>query len=232
MLQQTQVERVVPKYEDWLARWASWSALAQSSRQHVLAAWSGLGYNRRAVNLHRLAGHVVSDYGGQLPDDESVLLELPGIGPYTARAILIFAYNQPVATVDTNVRRVLIHELGLDPEIGTADLWEIARQLVPPRRSRDWHNGLMDYSALRLPRRLTGVPPTSKQSVFVGSRRQIRGEIVRRLTRHRSIGLTSVARALGQSTDTVRSAAESLAVEGMVRITGQRVELIDGSDST
>ncbi|RME27887.1 MAG: A/G-specific adenine glycosylase, partial [Candidatus Zixiibacteriota bacterium] len=94
MLHQTQVDRVLPRYRAWVRRWPNWRALASARKQDVLAAWSGLGYNRRALYLRDIAHIVVNDYGGQLPDDYHALCRLPGIGPYTANAILIFAFNR------------------------------------------------------------------------------------------------------------------------------------------
>src|SRR5262249_802442 len=107
MLQQTQVARVVPRYEEFLDRFPTAAACASADVGDVITMWAGLGYNRRAVNLHRCAGAVVSSHGGSLPDSLDALTALPGIGPYTARAVLAFAFERDVAVVDTNVGRVL-----------------------------------------------------------------------------------------------------------------------------
>ena len=218
MLQQTQITRVLPKYDAWIERWPDWRSLAKAGNRELLAMWSGLGYNRRALYLGQLAKTIVRNYDGHLPDDEAILRKLPGIGPYTARAILIFAFNRPIVTIDTNIRRVIIHELDLPPSISTRDLEDIARQLLPPRRSRDWHYALMDYSSVALPRRLPTVPPVSKQSRFEGSLRQIRGEIVRQLTKKKSVRVSTIARRLSRSDSDVLAAAEALAREGVITI--------------
>ena len=112
MLQQTQVARVVPRWHQFLERFPSASACANAPVGDVVTEWAGLGYNRRAVNLHRAAVAVVAQHGGVVPDDLEALLALPGLGPYTARAVLAFAYEQDVAVVDTNVGRILARQRG------------------------------------------------------------------------------------------------------------------------
>jgi A/G-specific adenine glycosylase len=225
MLQQTPVERVLPKYSAWIARWPSWRSLAKAGDRQLLTMWSGLGYNRRALYLGRMAQTIVTEHGGELPADEKTLCALPGIGPYTSRAILIFAFNRPLVTVDTNVRRVLIHELGLPHSISAKPLERIAQQVLPPRRARDWHNALMDYGAMALTARKSGIKPLSRQSRFEGSIRQIRGEIVRQLTTKSRVSLISVAGKLGRSIADVRKAAKGLEKEGVVRLSGSYLSL-------
>ena len=228
MLQQTQVERVLPKYETWLSRWPDFSALAGATQQEVLSAWSGLGYNRRAVFLWKLAQAVVSEYDGRLPSDPRELQTLPGIGEYTSRAILIFAYNRPLAAIDTNIRRVLIHELSLDRSISMPHLQQVAGQVLPKRRAREWHYALMDYSRLALSRMVADIAPLTRQSKFEGSIRQIRGEIVRRLTRQRSVRLSTVARSLQRELADVERAVAGLEKDGLVRRNKDVVELTSG----
>lgn len=225
MLQQTQVERVVPKYATWVARWPGWQALARATNRQLLTMWSGLGYNRRALNLGRLAKSVVHDYDGKLPDDPELLQTLPGIGPYTAHAILIFAFNRPLVTIDTNIRRVLLHAFDLSPSVSRRHLEQLAERLLPRRRSRDWHNALMDYAALALPRRLPGIPSSGRQPRFEGSRRQIRGEIIRQLTRRRSVTMAAIADRLGKSLVEVEAASAALAAEGTVIRRGRVLRL-------
>lgn len=227
MLQQTQVERVVPKYHEWINKWPSWRRLAAATDRELLSLWSGLGYNRRALNLGRLARIIVTDCGGVLPDDPEILRGLPGIGPYTARAILIFAFNRPLITIDTNIRRVLIHEFGLAPTISRSELEILAETLLPRRRSREWHNALMDYSRLALPSRLPDLPSESRQSRFAGSRRQIRGEIIRRLTTQTRVSLRIIARDLGRTLADVRAAAQTLEQDGTAVLTEHTVRLAE-----
>jgi len=225
MLQQTQVERVLPKYKAWIKKWPNWKSLARASTRELLVMWSGLGYNRRALNLGKLARTVVSEYGGVLPEDRQELESLPGIGPYTACAILIFAFDRQIITIDTNIRRVMLHEFGLPPSTGKQELEELARRVLPRGRSRDWHNALMDYNRLALPQRLPTIPPISRQSRFTGSIRQIRGEIIRQLTTKSRVTIPVIARTLGCLIDDVRTAADALGKEGLVNITNHTIRL-------
>lgn len=229
MLQQTQVERVLPKYEDWIRRWPTWQALARATERQLITAWTGLGYNRRCLFLGRLARTVVDEFNGILPDDPKTLAKLPGLGPYTSRAILIFAFNKPLVTVDTNIRRVFLHEFGLQVGSSRQAIEDLAWQLLPRHRSRDWHNALMDYSVLRLPRRLANVPPVSRQSRFEGSLRQIRGEIIRRLTSQHRLTVAALSREIGREKADVLAAARALEKDGMVTLKETRIRLAESS---
>ncbi len=227
MLQQTQVDRVVPKYEAWVVKWPDWQSLAGATKQELLAMWSGLGYNRRALYLGQIAQTVVEEYSGRLPDDPAELIRLPGIGRYTSRAILIFAYNRPLVTADTNIRRVILHELDLPPSTSASEIEDIAEQLLPRRDSRNWHYALMDYSSLALPKRLVAIPPTTKQSRFQGSIRQIRGEIIRHLTVRKSVRVNTIAESMERTKEDVQKAAENLAREGLVEVRGSTIRLVE-----
>ena len=151
MLAQTQVDRVVPRFVAFVERFPDFASLARAPLADVLRQWKGLGYNSRAVRLHRLARAVVEDYGGALPAEVAALSALPGVGPYTLAAIRAFAFNLDDAPVDTNVRRI-VHRLffGLEhPRVaGAAQLDERARALVPHERAHDWNSALMDLGAL------------------------------------------------------------------------------------
>lgn len=226
MLQQTQVERVVPKYLAWLERFPDWGTLAAADTREVLAAWSGLGYNRRAIYLQKLAQVVMEEFGGRLPADPAVLRKLPGLGPYSANAIAIMAFGRRVAAVDTNVRKVLIHLLGLPIDTPMAAIQGIAEQVLPRTEIRTWHYALMDYARLALPRGAhRRIPPTLKQSRYKGSIRQIRGEIIRRLTIGRRVNLQRVAEDMERTIDDVRRAADGLAKDGLIVFTGKSVRL-------
>jgi A/G-specific adenine glycosylase len=150
MLQQTQVERVKPYYEAWMARWPTAAALAAASPGDVIRAWTGLGYNRRALNLHRLASEVARD-GWPVPLSERSLSGLPGIGPYTAGALLSFAYEQAVAVMDTNIARVVARvTLGVGAwKLAPArELAAAAESLLPATGVRDHNLALMDLGAM------------------------------------------------------------------------------------
>lgn len=227
MLQQTQVERVIPKYEAWVKKWPSWKALANAGNRELLAQWSGLGYNRRALYLGKMAKVIVQEYGGVMPRDLTELEKLPGIGRYTARAILIFAYNESLITIDTNIRRVLLSEFGLPDRTPIARIEALAEQLLPKRRSRDWHNALMDYSRLVLPKRLPGIRSGNRQTTFEGSLRQIRGEIVRQLTQSKGVTIKMIATRLNRTEEDVLAAAMGLAKDGVIVLQGRRMRLKD-----
>lgn len=217
MLQQTQVSRVVPKYDAWLSLFPDWKSLAKASRVSVLKAWSGLGYNRRAIYLHDLAKRVCTDFGGSFPQSEEALLGIAGLGPYTRRAILIFAFNQPLAAVDTNIRRVLISYFSLSAMTPPKDIQVLADHLLPRKQSRVWHYALMDYGAMKLTPRMTGVRPVSSQSKFEGSLREVRGAIVKLLADGTKRTAHALAKETGFSEERCTRALLALASEGIVR---------------
>jgi A/G-specific adenine glycosylase len=152
MLQQTQVERVVPKYHEFLDRYPTLEALAAATPDDVARLWYPLGYNVRPLNLRGIAREAVASYGGRLPDDDAALRGMRGIGRYTAGALRCFAYGRAVPIVDTNVRRVL-GRVFLGPQRlrrlrGQKTMWDLAGALVPPRRAYDYNQALMDFGAM------------------------------------------------------------------------------------
>jgi A/G-specific adenine glycosylase len=151
MLQQTQVDRVLPKYHEWLDRYPSLAALATADERDVTSTWRPLGYNIRPRRLHAIARESVERYGGELPSDEATLLSFKGIGAYTAGAIRSFAFGQRAAILDTNVARVLFRVF-----VGRGDpkahamrkqLWALSEALVPHKHVFDFNQGLMDFGA-------------------------------------------------------------------------------------
>ncbi|SRR5258707_4815554 len=151
MLQQTQVERVLPKYHQFLAAFPTLADLANAPTAEVISAWVPLGYNRRAVSLQTIARQVNAEYDGRLPETIAELLKLKGIGRYTAGAIACFAHHQQVATVDTNIYRVLHRVfLGLEhpePKLNTEAMFTFAAQVLPIGQAYDWNQALMDMGA-------------------------------------------------------------------------------------
>lgn len=146
MLQQTQVARVVPRWHRFLDRFPSPVACAEAPVGEVVTEWAGLGYNRRAVNLHRSATVIVERHDGAVPDDLEALRALPGVGPYTARAVLAFAFERDVAVVDTNVGRILARQSGA--RLTASEAQARADALVPAGRGWSWNQGLLDLGAL------------------------------------------------------------------------------------
>ena len=151
MLQQTQVDRVVPKYRAFLRRFPTVKRLAAAPVAEVRRLWYPLGYNVRPIRLHAIACETVARYRGRLPDREEALRRLPGVGRYTAGAILSFAYGRDTAVLDTNVRRVLgrvfLGRRRLARVRGDKTFWDLAASLVPPGRGYDFNQALMDFGA-------------------------------------------------------------------------------------
>jgi len=226
MLQQTQVSRVVPKYEEWLALMPTLEALAGTSLEDVLKLWRGLGYNNRARRLRECALAACAAAVGaraSLPRDAGGLRDLPGIGPYTARAVLVFAHNDDLAAVDANVRRVLTHELGLPHDLTEREMQAVADAALPRGRSRDWHNALMDYGALVLTARATGIAARTRQSAFEGSRRWYRSRLLSLLLDAGAQPLPLLAESLGTTEAETTKLVELLERDGLVRRDGASV---------
>lgn len=184
MLQQTQVPRVIPKYEEFLTLFPTVEALAAASTGAVLKAWKGMGYNRRALYLKKTAEAVVRDYQGKFPKGEEKLLKLPGLGKYTTRALLVFAYKTDVSMVDTNIRQILVQFFfdGLPQKEKEIEI--LADQLVPPGLSWEWHQALMDYGSLALVRKKSAKTKTKKTLAFKDTKRFFRGRILDELRDH------------------------------------------------
>lgn len=152
MLQQTQVDRVLPKYSEWLGKYPSFAALAATPEDEAVSTWYPLGYNIRPRRLHAIAREAVANYGGELPSDAATLLSFKGIGPYTAGAVLSFAFKQRAAILDTNVARVLFRIF-----VGRGNsashrmkkhLWTLADLTMPHKRVFDFNQGIMDFGAM------------------------------------------------------------------------------------
>ncbi|MEY3615632.1 MAG: A/G-specific adenine glycosylase [Actinomycetota bacterium] len=237
MLQQTQVSRVEPKYKEFIDRYPTPAVCAAAPLADLLRLWSGLGYPRRCKNLHDAAKTVVAQHDGRVPDTLDELLALPGVGPYTARAVLAFADSADVAVVDTNVARVLARVT--NTPLSARDSQTLADALQPQGRSWEWNQVVMDFGAqicvARQPKcercpiagscawsagddpaRLSAL--TSKpQARFDGSDRQARGRLMKALA-ERGVQRDDVARVMGVATDEARAMRliESLVRDGLV----------------
>ncbi len=188
MLQQTQVDRVVPFFQAWMKQFPRVATLANASQVDLLRLWKGLGYNSRALRIKKAAQVIMGKYKGKFPTDYNELQKLPGIGPYTAGAISAFANNQPVVIIETNIRRVFIHHFFADAnDIHDEDILKLVKQTLDIKNPRQWYWALMDYGSF-LGRTLNikgkKYNPNvqskhyTKQSKFQGSDRQIRGKIL------------------------------------------------------
>lgn len=226
MLQQTQVERVIPFYRNFLKQFPTAKHLASAPLKEVLGAWQGLGYNRRAKMLHAAAKHIESE---GLPTTVEGLEALPGVGPYTARAIAAFAYDEDVLLVETNVRTVVLHHFFADStDISDAKILEVLEKVSPRKKGREWNWALMDYGSYL---KRSGVALNAKsrhyakQSKFSGSVREARGAVLRELhagktTKRKLVQLLGSDRA-----PQMADAIEALAKEGFIHTSGRFYEL-------
>ncbi len=220
MLQQTQTERVVPKYNAFLAVLPTWEDLAAVDTTTLLQLWQGLGYNRRALNLKRLAEVVTKECHNKLPETEEALRALPGIGPYTAGAVRAFAYNQPVVMIETNIRRAfLFHFFPEGQAISDKELFPLIEQSLDREHPRLWYYALMDYGAYlgrEYPNANRRSKHYSKQSTFQGSLRQLRGEIIRQITAHQSLSFPELQKVTGEDPQRLEKAVTGLVNDGFM----------------
>lgn len=182
MLQQTQVDRVIPKYQHFLKTFPTLKSLADASVASLLGEWKGLGYNRRALNMQRAARAIVRTHGGVFPSDPETLEELPGIGPYTARAIAVFAFNEPHVFIETNIRRIYIHFFfQTSKKVSDIEIMPLVERTLYKKDPRVWYSALMDYGAgplRQVPNPNKRSKHYTKQSRFEGSRRYARAKLV------------------------------------------------------
>jgi len=183
MLQQTQAPRVVEKYNEFIKAFPDVFLLARAPRTKVLKLWQGLGYNRRAANLHQAAKEIVSQHKGKFPRDYTALIELSGIGPATAGDIMAFAWNKAVVVIETNIRTVFIHYFFKDEKnIHDKDILPLIEKTLDTKNPREWYYALMDYGAMlkkTLPNPSRRSRHYAKQSPFKGSNREIRSKILK-----------------------------------------------------
>ncbi|MDN7025980.1 A/G-specific adenine glycosylase [Methanoculleus sp. FWC-SCC1] len=227
MLQQTQVDRVVPKYNAFLERFPEADALALSPLKNVLAAWQGLGYNRRAIALQKTAQRIVDDFGGTVPADVDTLTTFPGIGRATASAVCAYAFDMPVVYVETNIRRVFIHVFFPGREgVPDAEILPLVERTLYQESPREWYNALMDYGSV-LKQRTENPNRRSAayavQSRFAGSDRQIRGAILRSLLEQGSLDAATLAASLGEDADRVARIVAALEREGFLAVQEGRI---------
>jgi len=229
MLQQTQVDRVIPKYEAFIARFPDSSALAAASLKEVLTLWQGLGYNRRAQNLHKCACMLMEKHDGLMPETREGLKELPGIGVYTSAAVNVFAYNQPCVFIETNIRAVYIHTFFQDSaDVSDAQLEPYIKSTLSKRNPCRWYNALMDYGVY-IKKRYSNPARKSKhhtkQSRFEGSDRQIRGMIIKILGNIDTIKTQELVDQIDREPTRVHAIIDQLVQEGMVKLQRSRLSL-------
>ncbi len=227
MLQQTQTQRVIPKYDEWMKAFPSAQTLAAAPLSEVLSHWVGLGYNRRAVFLQKACKAVCSDYKGIFPHSREELEKLPGIGPYTAGAVTTFAYNQPNVFIETNIRSLFIHFFfsdallqDADKKIDDSEIAPLVEATLDRHNPREWYYALMDYGA-DLKKKVVNPSRKSRQyarqSRFEGSLRQARGAILRQLSQKPSATLHEIAKYEDIDIARLERAADKLLAEHLIK---------------
>ena len=226
MLQQTQVARVAGKFEPFIERFPDFASLARAPLRDVIRAWNGLGYNRRALNLRETARVVVSRFDGRLPRGFDDLRALPGVGPATAAEIMNFAFNEPRAFIETNVRAVYIHHFFPGRKrIADAEILSLVKRTLDAKNPRRWFYAIMDYGVML---KKSSENPSrrsahhAKQTRFEGSDRQARGLIVRSLAERR-MSEAELAKSTGLRVSRVRAIVPGLVRDGLVVRRGARL---------
>jgi A/G-specific adenine glycosylase len=220
MLQQTQTDRVLQKYDQFIALFPDFRSLAEAHLQDILQAWIGLGYNRRALSLKKIAQIVINEFDGVLPSSAKELLALPGIGKYSAEAIRAFAFNQPTSFVETNIRTVYIFFFfNRRNDVKDRDILRLVEETVDTTKPRQWYHALFDYGAM-LKRHNGPVHKVSrpKQSRFQGSDRQIRGAILKALLNESPIPNNRLILQLGSDPKRITRILDQMANEGFITI--------------
>jgi A/G-specific adenine glycosylase len=221
MLQQTQAVRVITKYNEFITRFPTITNLTSASTKEVLLVWQGLGYNRRGLWLHQAATTIENKFNSVIPNDPQILNELKGIGPYTAKAIATFAFNQPHLFLETNIRAVLIHHFFKDSKTPVSDdkLFPWLEKLVDKKEPRLFYYALFDYGA-ELKAAGLGKPAKSagytKQSKFIGSNRSERSRLLKSLLQSPRPKEDLIKH--GRSPDSVSKNLNQMQREGLIRL--------------
>lgn len=225
MLQQTQVERVIDKFQEFLEAFPDFNSLAQAPLPRLLKIWQGMGYNRRVLALKALAQKIVAEHRGMLPREPEQLIALPGIGPYTAGAIAAFAFNRPVVFMDTNIRRVYIHEFFHDrDDIHDDEIIPFLERTMDAGHPRKWYNALMDYGTML---KKEHVNPNrrsahyARQSPFENSNRQVRGTILKVLVTESQLSSAQIVKRTGMDSERVKQNLVQLMEEGFIKKKGK-----------
>ena len=221
MLQQTQVDRVIPKFTAFIKALPTFEELANAPQSAALTLWSGLGYNRRALNLQRAARMVVEDFKGILPSTYEELQQLPGIGPATAGSLQVYAYNKSVPFIETNVRAVFIyHFFAHSSNVTDKELLPLIEEtLIYVQDPYDWYSALMDYGT-KLKKKHKNPARKSKhhqkQSKFEGSNRQVRGAILKLLATHPTASILELQSIIKDPKHRVEATTIKLVHEGFL----------------
>ena len=220
MLQQTQTHRVLPFYEKFLSTWPTFKEMSEASLTDILSLWKGLGYNRRALALKKIALAAVEKYAGTLPDDQKLLMELPMIGPATSAAVLAFAYRRPALYLETNIRRVLLYFF-FDGVEGVKDrqLYELLERVLDPEDPKNWYYAFMDYGVFlkrKVPNPNRRSAHYTKQGKFENSNRQIRGELLTIFTQQGALSIDTIVNSLSFPCERIQCCIDALEREGFI----------------
>ncbi|MGA9756022.1 MAG: helix-turn-helix domain-containing protein [Desulfobaccales bacterium] len=232
MLQQTQVERVALKYEPFIKAFPDLLSLARAPLREIMGRWQGLGYNRRALALQRLAQRVVAEFGGRLPAAVATLRTFPGIGEATAGALAAFAFNQPVVFIETNIRRVFLHCF-FPGRTGVKDreILPLVDQILDREQPRLWYYALMDYGAMlkrAAPNPNRRSAHHQRQAPFADSDRQIRGLILKTLLATPALSVEALVDTLGKSPARTTGLIHTLIQEGFLEQAGAGLRIAVG----
>ncbi len=225
MLQQTQVERVLDKYGTFIRSFPGFASLARAPLHEILRAWQGMGYNRRAIALKRIAEIVTKEFRGRLPSSEDDLVKLPGIGKYTASAILAFAFDRPTVFIETNIRRVFIYFFfrGRN-DVNDLEIFPLVEKTLDRASPREWYYALMDYGVM-LKKEFENPNRRSahyrRQSAFQGSNRQLRGMILKLLVKKQYVTEPVIVDCLEADPEKVRENLAALQKEGFIKKKGK-----------
>ena len=232
MLQQTQVERVALKYEPFIHAFPDVWSLARAPLRDIMAAWQGLGYNRRALALQRSARRLVAEFDGILPAEVDTLRTLPGIGEATAGALAAFAFNQPVVFIETNIRRVFLHCF-FPGQSGVRDreILPLVDQTLDRLQPRPWYYALMDYGAMlkrAVPNPNRRSAHHQRQAPFADSDRQLRGLILKALLGSQALSAGELVKAVGKGPERTTGLIGTLITEGFLEQEGAFLRIAGG----
>ncbi|NDC36461.1 MAG: A/G-specific adenine glycosylase [Proteobacteria bacterium] len=234
MLQQTQTSRVVERFKRFLQKFPSFEALARAPLQALLQEWQGLGYNRRALYLKQLAGVVVSEWDGTLPESEKDLLSLPGVGAYSAGALQSFVFNKPAVFIETNIRAVFLTEFFPGrSNVRDSEIARLVERTLDRRNPREWYYALMDYGVecKRCNRALnTRSAHYVRQTPFQDSVRQVRGQILKVVTSHNGISYRRLRTSVPFDTCRFEMALTGLERDQIVKRSRGQVRIVSDQD--
>lgn len=230
MLQQTQTYRVAPKFDAFIERFPSFAALANASFEEVLRYWKGLGYNRRAQNLHKIAQIITNNYQEILPNNPEILETFPGIGKATAASICAFAYNTPTVFIETNIRTIFIYFFFKNQnQIPDKQIMPLITASLDSTNPREWYYALMDYGVM-LKKEIGNISQLSKhhtkQTKFIGSNRQVRGKILEILLHKKTLALSELKKLLEFENSVIEKALNQLIAEQFVHIVDNDLSLL------